>query len=136
MKLKSILFGLIAALSLVPLACALTATVTDGTITNFGANQFLTNFGMLDGAITFKLGNYTWPLNEVWLVPTNTLPEQFKSTSTYLEIPANVTFTTCKTSIYGNSTYGFAFKSLADILPNGTFCVLAYNGTYDIVARY
>jgi len=136
MELKKILFGLIAATSLVPLAYALTATITDGTITDIGANQFLTNFGMLTGAITFKLGNQVWPTDEVWLVPANSVPEQFKSTGAYLEIPVNVTYTTCKTSVYSNSTYGFAFKSLADFLPNGTFCILAYNGTYDIMARY
>lgn len=136
MELKKILFGLTVVLSLVPLAYALSTTITEGTIVDLGVKQSLSNFGMLTGAITFKLGNYTWPANEVWLVPSNTLPEQFKSNSTYLELPANVTFSTCKTSIYFNSTYGFAFKGLADVLPNGTFCILAYNGTYDIVARY
>jgi len=136
MELHKILFGLIAVASLTPLAYALTATITEGRITDLGANQFLTNFGMLTGAITFKLGEYSWQVDEVWLVPANTLPEQFKSNSTYLEIPANVTFSTCKTSVYFNSTYGFAFKSLSAVLPNGTFCMLAYNGTYDIVARW
>jgi len=136
MELKKILSGLMAAIMLVPLAYAFNTVITEGTITSLGLNQFLANFGMLTGAITFKLGNYTWPTNEVWLVPANTLPEQFKSNSTYLEIPTNVTFSTCKTSVYYNSTYGFAFKSLTEILPNGTFCILAFNGTYDIVARY
>jgi hypothetical protein len=136
MELKKALFGLIATVLLVPLTYALSTTISEGTITDLGLNQFLTNFGMLTGAITFKLGNYTWPVNEIWLVPTNTMPDQFKSNSTYLEIPANITFSTCKTSIYYNSTYGFAFKSLAAVLPNGTFCILAYNGTYDIIAKY
>jgi hypothetical protein len=136
MELKKVLFGLVAVTLLVPLAYALSTTLTNGTITDLGANQFLTDFGLLKGAITFKLGDYTWSTNEIWLVPANTLPDQFKSTGSYLEIPINVSSSTCKTSVYNNSTYGFAFKSLAAILPNGTFCVLAYSGTYDIVARY
>lgn len=136
MEFGKILFGLVVVLSLTSLGYALTATITEGKITDLGANQFLTNFGMVTGAITFKLEDYNWQAEEIWLVPANTLPAQFKSNNTYLEIPANITFSTCKTSIYYNSTYGFAFKSLADILPNGTFCILAYNGTYDVVAKY
>lgn len=136
MEMRRILFGFTALALLVPLAYALNTTIANGTINDLGVSQFLTNFGMLTGATTFKLGNYTWPASEIWLVPSSTLPDQFKSSGDYLEIPANVTFTTCKTSIYYNSTYGFAFKSLSAILPNGTFCILAYNGTYDIVTKY
>ena len=136
MELKKVLFGTIISLFLIPLVYALSTTITSGTITDLGINQLLTSFGMLKGEITFKLGNYIWPVEEIWLVPANTSPDQFKSAGTYLEIPANITFTTCKTSVYNNTTYGFAFKSLAEVLPNGTFCILAYNGTYDVVAKY
>jgi hypothetical protein len=133
---KKILFAILAVTLALPLAYALSADVIEGTISQLQPQQLLVNFGMLTGAITFKLGDYTWPASEIWLVPVGTNPSQFKSNSTYLELPANLTYTTCKTSVYYNSTYGFAFKSLAEILPNGTFCVLAYNGTYDVVAKY
>jgi hypothetical protein len=133
---KKILFAIVAATLALPLAYALSANVIEGTISQLEPQQFLVNFGMLTGAITFKLGDYTWPAKEIWLVPVGKDPSQFKSNSTYLELPANLTYTTCKTSVYYNSSYGFAFKSLAEILPNGTFCILAYNGTYDVVAKY
>ena len=133
---KKILFAIVAATLALPLAYALSADVIEGTISQLEPQQLQVNFGMLTGAISFKLGDYTWPANEIWLVPVGKNPSQFKSNSTYLELPANLTYTTCKTSVYYNSSYGFAFKSLAEILPNGTFCILAYNGTYDIVAKY
>ncbi|MEM5869580.1 MAG: hypothetical protein QXR09_00195 [Candidatus Aenigmatarchaeota archaeon] len=136
MKLKKILIGTIAIVLLVSSVQALSVNITEGMISSLEPKEFLVNFGMLTGAITFRLGNYTWPANEVWLVPVGTNPNQFKSNNTYLEIPENITYTTCKTSVYFNSTYGFAFKSLAKILPDGTFCILAYNGTYDVVAKY
>jgi hypothetical protein len=133
---KKILFAIVAATLALPLAYALSANVIEGTISQLEPQQLQVNFGMLTGAISFKLGGYIWPVNEIWLVPVGKDPSQFKSNSTYLELPANLTYTTCKTSVYYNSSYGFAFKSLAEILPNGTFCILAYNGTYDVVAKY
>mgnify|MGYP000384757346 CR=1 FL=1 len=135
MNKKFLLVIAVKALAL-PLAYALSVNVEEGTISQLEPQQFLVNFGMLTGAITFKLGNYTWPASEIWLVPVGTNPNQFKSNNTYLELPENLTYTTCKTSVYSNSTYGFAFKSLAKILPNGTFCILAYSGTYDVIAKY
>lgn len=126
---------LLMAVACLPLARAFQVDVIEGTILQLQPQTITTKFGMLLGTITFKLGNYTWPVEEVWLVPVGTNPSQFKSNSTYLQLPENITYTTCKTSIYYNSTYGFAFKSLAQILPNGTFCILAYNGTYDLVVN-
>ncbi|MEM5829755.1 MAG: hypothetical protein QW040_03685 [Candidatus Aenigmatarchaeota archaeon] len=136
MKLKKILVGFVAVTFLACSGRALSVSVIEGAVSQLEPQQFLTNFGMLVGSIIFKLGDYTWPADEIWLVPVGTEPSQFKSSGTYLEIPENITYTTCKTSVYYNSTYGFAFKSLATILPNGTFCILAYNGTYDIIAKY
>jgi len=136
-KKQAFLIGSTAVVLLVPLVCALNATITNGNINEMQTLQLLTEYGMLKGTITFKLGGYTWPASEVWLVPDGTLPNQFKSTSTYLELPENVTFSTCKTSVYFNETTGYAFKVLSTyILPNGTFCALAYGGTYNIVAKY
>lgn len=136
-KKEAFLMGSTAVVLLVPLVCALTTTVTNGNINELQAQQLLTDYGMLKGTITFKLGNYTWPSSEIWLVPDGSLPNQFKSTSTYLELPENVTSSTCKTSVYYNETTGYAFKVLStQILPNGTFCALAYNGTYNLVAKY
>ncbi|MEM5853917.1 MAG: hypothetical protein QXG39_06770 [Candidatus Aenigmatarchaeota archaeon] len=117
-------------------ARAIRVTIEEGSIKEIEPQELLVNFGMLTGTLNFKLGNYRWPAKEIWLVPPGTSPSYFKSNSTYLEIPENITFTTCKTSVYYNATYGFAFKGLAEILPNGTFCILAYNGTYDLVAKY
>jgi hypothetical protein len=133
---KKILFVVVTTTLALPLAYALTVNLEEGKISQLEPQQLQVNFGMLTGAITFKLGDYTWPASEIWLVPVGTNPSQFKSNSTYLQLPANLTYTTCKTSVYYNSSYGFAFKSLAEILPNGTFCILAYNGTYDVVAKY
>ncbi|MEM7826106.1 MAG: hypothetical protein QW451_00540 [Candidatus Aenigmatarchaeota archaeon] len=136
MKLEKFFVGIIAVALLACSAQAISVNIREGEISQLEPQEIFVNFGMLTGAITFRLGNYTWPAKEIWLVPIGTNPSQFKSNSTYLEIPDNITYTTCKTSVYYNSTYGFAFKSLAEILPNGSFCILAYNGTYDLIAKY
>lgn len=107
----------------------------NGEVVNIGSNEILTEFGMVVGNITFRLGPYRWPAKEVWLVPLGAKIDDFKSTGNYLELPENITFSTCKTSVY-NSTSGFAFKSLSDIDENGKFCILAYGGVYEILALY
>ena len=61
---------------------------------------------------------------------------------TILEIPENLTFSTCRTAVYFNQTLGkYGFKiyntgTTTQILPNGTFCGLAYDGTYWVIAIY
>ncbi|MEM5882998.1 MAG: hypothetical protein QXQ77_02025 [Candidatus Aenigmatarchaeota archaeon] len=122
---------------LIPVAYSLKANIKEGEIVEIGNNEFLVSFGMIRGSINFKLGDYKWPAKEIWLVPEGTLPSYFKSTGNYLEIPENITFSTCKTSIYYNETLGYAFKVLSSqIQENGSFCGLAYNGTYDVIAKF
>ncbi|MEM5766098.1 MAG: hypothetical protein QW423_00440 [Candidatus Aenigmatarchaeota archaeon] len=136
MKMEKFLVGIIAVALLACSAQAISVNIREGEISQLESQEILVNFGMLTGTINFKLGNYTWPASEIWLVPLGTEPSQFKSSSIYLQIPENITYSTCKTSVYYNSTYGFAFKALTQILPNGTFCILAYNGSYDVIAKY
>jgi len=134
--MKKQIFALVTSFLLVPVAYSLTTTISQGTVTDLGVSEILTSFGMVKGTITFKLGSYTWSASEIWLLPEGTSPKQFKSTSTYLEIPENITSGTCKTSIYYNETYGYAFKVLSSqVMEDGSFCGLAYNGTYEILAK-
>jgi len=128
---------LMALLSLVPAVKAINVSVFQGQVVDLGTQEVITEFGMVVGNIRFRLGDYTWSPTEVWLVPANTTPSQFKSLSQYLELPANVTFSTCRTSVYYNQSLGYAFKVLPSaILPNGTFCGLAYQGNYTVVTKY
>ncbi|MCS7105726.1 MAG: hypothetical protein NZ942_00170 [Candidatus Aenigmarchaeota archaeon] len=136
MKKTILIFGFFI---LLPVAAAysIKINIMEGKITEIGNNELLVAFGMIRGSIVFKLGEYRWPPKEIWLVPQGTLPSNFKSIGTYLEIPENVTFGSCKTSVYYNETLGYAFKVLSSqILENGTFCGLAYNGTYNILAKF
>jgi len=111
--------------------------IEDSQIQDIGYQEIFPGFGMIRGSIVFKLGEYSWAPKEIWLLPEGTNREDFKATSTYLELPENLTFSTCKTSVYYNETTGkYAFKILSSaILPNGTFCGLAYGGTYNIYAK-
>jgi hypothetical protein len=124
-------------LLLVPVAYSLKTTVREGEIVEIGNNEFLVSFGMVKGSINFKLGEYKWPAKEIWLVPEGTSPNSYKSIGIYLEVPENITFSTCKTSVYYNETLGYAFKILSSgIKEDGSFCGLAYNGTYEILAKF
>jgi hypothetical protein len=124
-------------LLLIPVAYSLKATIKEGEIVEIGNNEFLVSFGLVKGSVNFKLGEYKWPAKEIWLVPEGTLPNYYKSTGTYLEIPENITFSTCRTSVYYNESLGYAFKILSSqIAENGNFCGLAYNGSYDILAKF
>ncbi len=129
---------LLALLTLVPAAAnAISISIYQGQITDLGSQEVVTDFGMVVGSIKFRLGEYSWGPAEIWLLPENTTPSQFKSLSQYLELPANITFSTCRTSIYYNESLGYAFKVLSSaILSNGTFCALAYPGSYVVVAKY
>ncbi len=125
-------------------ALAITTTIQQGQITDIGINQFLTDFGMIKGSITFSLGDLKWVPEAIWLLPSEIDPDVFSKNLTiksYLEIPKNVTFSTCRTAIYFNQSVGYGFKiynteTTTQILPNGTFCGLAYNGTYFIYAKF
>jgi hypothetical protein len=127
-----------------PFAQAIQSSVSNGEISDISYNEVLTEFGMVTGAIKFKLGNLHWTPQEIWLMPSEIDPDVFKSGLTQLdtiEVPENATFSTCRTAVYLNSSIGYGFKiyntgSTTQILQNGTFCGLAYNGTYFVYARY
>jgi len=114
----------------------LAVVVEEGAVTEMEAQTIPTSYGMVRGSIKFRLGTYTWAPKEIWFLPTGSTPSQFKSTSVYLELPENITFSTCKTSVYYNESIGYAFKVLPSaILENGTFCGLAYGGSYEVFAK-
>ncbi|MEM7819159.1 MAG: hypothetical protein QW403_03405 [Candidatus Aenigmatarchaeota archaeon] len=136
---------LIALLFSIPVACALTVNINQGEIITINEQEILTNFGMIIGTINFKIGNYKWPPSEIWLLPEEINPSEFSKGLTQkeiLEIPKNLTFSTCRTAVYFNETLGkYGFKiyntgTTQQILENGTFCGLAYNGTYWVIAKY
>lgn len=136
--------ALIHILVFAPGAYALTAEVSDGFVTSLGSNEFLTEFGMVNGSITFKLGNFSWVPEEIWLIPQNINPSIFSkglTQQTVIEIPKNVTSSTCRTAVYYNQSVGHGFKiyntgTTTQIFSDGTFCGLAYNGTYFVFAKY
>jgi hypothetical protein len=131
-------------LVMLPAASAMTVEVSNGNSTSIGSSELLTDFGMVSGKIVFKLGNLSWVPSEIWLVPQNTEPDIFSkglSQQTVIEIPSNVTSSTCRTAVYYNASSGHGFKiyntgTTTQIFPNGTFCGLAYNGTYFVFAKY
>jgi hypothetical protein len=126
---------------LLPYAYAV--TVIGGSSSDVGTMSIPTEFGMVTGRVTFFLGNLTWVPSEIWLIGQNVDPSVFSKglvQQTTIEIP-NVTQSTCRTAIYYNQTSGYGFKiyntgTTTQIFPNGTFCGLAYNGTYFVFAKY
>ena len=137
MKARTLIPLFLASVTIVPIANCLKVTITNGDVTQIGAQEVRTSFGMVVGAVNFKLGSYKWPAKEIWLVPEGSSPEDFKAIGTYLEIPENLTFSTCKTSVYYNESLGYAFKILpSQIMRNGSFCGLAYEGSYDVIAAF
>lgn len=138
------LSAVVSSLLMYPAAFALTTTMTNGSISETGDNEFLTDFGMLRGSINFRLGDFRWGPQEIWLIPSEIDPKIFSSglkQLEVLEIPKNITFSTCRTAVYLNESVGYGFKiyntgTTTQILQNGTFCGLAYSGTYFVYARY
>src|SRR5437879_1857767 len=109
-KLMVLLSGVIAIIVLTPAVLSLATTLSNGTVTDFGANQLQTNFGMLTGSVQFKLGNFLWSPKEIWLLPSEIDPDIFAkglSQQDVVEIPENVTWSTCRTAVYLNKTVGY-----------------------------
>lgn len=127
-----------------PVVSAISVDVRSGGTADIGANEIQTGFGMVTGAIKFKVGNLSWTPSEIWMIPADMDPDVFSkglSQKDVIELPNNVTFSTCRTAVYNNSTVGNGFKvyntgTTTQILQNGTFCGLAYNGTYQVFAKY
>ena len=92
-------------------------------------------FGMVNGSIVFKVGTLLWFPEEVWLLPLDA-PDSFEDVfgfeSKYLSMNSSM----CKTNIYFNESFGYAFKVTASQINNGVFCALAYDGTYKILVTY
>ena len=118
--------------------------VQEGVIADIGIQEISTNFGMVTGTINFKLANYSWHPEEIWLLPEKIDPDEFSkglTIQTTLELPENISWSTCRTAVYYNSSIGYGFKiyntgATTQILENGTFCGLAFNGTYYVYATY
>lgn len=118
--------------------------VRQGEATDIGANGLQAGFGMVTGSVTFGIGNLTWVPTEIWLLPEEVEPSVFSKGLTQqetIELPANVTQSTCRTAVYLNQSSGRGFKiyntgTTTQIFQNGTFCGLAYEGTYFVFARY
>ena len=143
-KIIGFVSALVALFAVAPLVLSMAVSISNGIVTDFGAKEVLTDFGMITGGLQFKLGSFIWPVKEVWLLPVEMDPGIFSkgvSQQNVLEIPQNVTWSTCRTAVYLNSTVGYGFKiyntaSTTQILPNGTFCGLSYNGTYFVYGDY
>jgi len=123
---------------------SISVDVIDGESVSIGSRSLRTGFGMVTGDITFSIGNLTWVPTEIWLIPEKMDPSIFSkglTQQTTIELPANVTQSTCRTAVYYNRTSGWGFKiyntgTTSQIFGNGTFCGLAYNGTYFVFAKY
>lgn len=143
-KLTGLFSGVLAVVLLSPVAFSLATSVANGSVSDLGLNEVLTEFGLLTGTIKFKLGSLIWPPSEIWLIPSQVDPDIFSkglTQKTVLEIPSNATWSTCRTAVYENTTVGTGFKiyntgTTTQILQNGTFCGLAYNGTYFVYGKY
>ena len=146
MKLNLTLAALITStFLLIPSALALNFSVSNGGTTNIGNNEILSDFGMITGGVKFNLGGLEWTPEEIWLIPEDIDPYIFSkglTQETVLQLPDNVTFSTCRTGVYYNeSSGGYGFKifntgTTTQILSNGTFCGLAYTGNYFVFAKY
>ena len=145
MKSKALIPAvLVWVLVLPPAVSALSVEVSSGSRTDIGTQEFSTEFGMVTGNIVFSLGELSWVPEEVWLIPSELDPDVFSKGLTQervLEIPENITGSTCRTAVYYNKTSGYGFKiyntgTTTQIFSNGTFCGLAFNGSYSVFAKY
>lgn len=118
--------------------------VLNNEIFQMGNFQIDLKFGMVIGRIFYKLGNLTWAPEEIWFLEKNVTPSQFLKDAEkieILEIPQNLTFSTCRTLVYFSKIYGYGFKiyntiTKVQIFNDGKFCGLAYNGSYYVYASY
>ncbi|MBI5061803.1 MAG: hypothetical protein HZB67_05840 [Candidatus Aenigmarchaeota archaeon] len=113
-----------------------TADVSNGAVQGFSIES--APYGAVTGTIRFRLGNWTWYPEEVWLVPEGEV-DDYRYTNKYYQIASSVgndpilnATNRCRTSVY-NLTDKKGFKS--SIGAGGTFCVLADQGRYKIYAK-
>ena len=92
-------------------------------------------YGGAYGTIKLRLGFAEWHPEAVWIIPENSDTNYFSYTGSSYTVPSSLNLTNnCRSSIYYNSTLGYAFKS--SVKENGTFCILADPGTYKFIAEY
>ncbi len=113
-----------------------TADVSNGAVQSFVMES--APYGAVSGTIKFRLGNWTWYPEEVWLVPDGDI-DDYRYTNKYYQIAASAgndqllnATNRCRTSIY-NLTDKKGFK--AGIGAGGVYCVLADSGRYKIYAK-
>jgi hypothetical protein len=110
--------------------------VSQGNLASFDVQS--APYGAVAGTVKFRLGNWTWYPQEIWLVPEG-VPDDYKAMSRYYQISSSVSdpilnkTNSCKTSLY-NLTEKRAYKAL-QIGSDGTFCILADSGRYKIYAK-
>ena len=139
----ALVFSIFLLIFLAP-ASAIVASVPEGGSVDIGYRTLQTGFGMVTGGIVFTIGNFSWVPSEIWLLQSDVDPYIFSkglSQQDTIEIPQNVTSSTCRTAVYYNQTSGYGFKiyntgTTTQIFQNGTFCGLAYNGTYFVFAKH
>ncbi len=92
-------------------------------------------YGGSYGSIKLRLGFAEWYPESVWMIQEDSDVDDFSYTGSAYTVPASLNLTNnCRSSIYYNSTKGYAYKS--SVKANGAFCILADPGTYKLVAEY
>ncbi len=111
-----------------------TVDIVNGTVVTMDIGSV--NYGGVAGKVMMRLGASSWTADAVWLLPADTTIGQFKYTGSSYSVPSSANMTNnCRSSVYSNETLGKrAFK--ATVQSDGSYCVLADPGTYQIVAEY
>ena len=92
-------------------------------------------YGGMYGAVKLKLGFLEWYPEALWMLPEESFAENFDYTGSSYTVPSSMNMTNnCRTSVYYNSSIGYAFKT--SVKANGTFCMLANPGKYTFIAEY
>ena len=92
-------------------------------------------YGGAYGFVKLRLGFLEWYPDSLWMLPESSSVENFKYTGTSYTVPASLNMSNnCRTSIYYNSSLGYAFKT--SVKESGVFCILADPGKYKFIAEY
>lgn len=126
---------LVPILLLIGATYALTIDVIQGDVRDLGS-LVLSPFAIVKGSISFKVGEYSWYPQEIWIIPVGTNPDQFRSASSSNELPSNSSdLGKCTTNIYTNATIGTAYKITASNINKGVFCAAISAGSYEVLAK-
>lgn len=92
-------------------------------------------YGGAYGFVKLRLGFLEWYPNALWMLPEGADSSDFQYTGSSYTVPASLNMSgNCRTSVYYNSSLGYAFKT--SVKTNGTFCILADPGKYKFIAEY